>query len=983
MAVRQDQVQIKIDFITDESRALSKTILETKKLNDEIAASNAKIKEYDRELKQANITEAKRTELMLKRAAAEQTVSKNLAEIATAGKKVEALDLSKVAPAQLIERAKQLQQAMRLIPQSAPEFRVLQGELAKVNGQLRTINETSKGLSGGAAGGGGLFQRILGVAGGIGVFQLAQQAIGSLINFGRTALQELDAGLKADAQVKAAIESTKSAAGRSFEELKTQAEDLAKVTLFGDDTTKGAQALLLTFKNVKTEIFDQAIPLAQDLSTAFGQDLNASAIQLGKALDDPIRGVTALRRVGVSFTEDQQTLIASLVKTGDVAGAQTIILKELESQVGGSAKAAAEAGLGPFQVLRNRLGEVQESIGGLIANGLQKLAPFLLRVVSFLEQLTERLTTGKSAVGEYSTAVNVVATIFNVVAKVFQLVALALEFQVKMWTTAGQKIGEFIGYVRELPVVGELFETFIITPLRFVGDAIDNLPAAWAGFVAATKQAAINIAADLRGLVLDAKIFVKNMEAALTFSAEGKAKVAGELKGLESQKAVAAQAGKTIGEAYTQARDAVLAKSPGAASPGATAPGGKPPAGDLGGAGPIGDAKKEAEAAEGSVAFLRKQISDLQKEIESTPGSSKALAPLIEQLKVAELALKAIEERIAALKNPQVEAPPSAADIAAQLGDESSTPSTGFSEAQLLQQIELNDAKLAEDEKYFEALGDLRTRDSEANIEKIKQDIEQEKELKKQAQDALLSSAESIAAAFIQIRQSQIQQEADAAISALDKEYEEKRKQAGENKQALAQIDKEYEKKKAQIERDAAEKRKRAAITEAIIAGALAVVKSLPNVFAAIAASVATAAQIAIIANQKFAGGGFTGQGFGSPDSSGHRPAGIVHAGEYVAPAWQVNNPETGPVVAWLNNRRLRGYAAGGFVAPNTTPNSSLPVAASSTTQIQGLEQFTQAVAMFNETARNFPREVKSRVVYTEIEDAGTELNSVRGDAAL
>jgi len=91
----------------------------------------------------------------------------------------------------------------------------------------------------------------------------------------------------------------------------------------------------------------------------------------------------------------------------------------------------------------------------------------------------------------------------------------------------------------------------------------------------------------------------------------------------------------------------------------------------------------------------------------------------------------------------------------------------------------------------------------------------------------------------------------------------------------------------------------------------LAVVKALPNAFAAIAAGIAAAAQIAVISSQKFDRGGYTGAGYGAPDSSGFKPAGIVHAGEYVAPAWQVNNPETGPVVRWLNDRRLRGYASG------------------------------------------------------------------------
>ena len=38
MAVRQDKVQIQIEFITDESRAFAKTLLDTKEMNKQIAA---------------------------------------------------------------------------------------------------------------------------------------------------------------------------------------------------------------------------------------------------------------------------------------------------------------------------------------------------------------------------------------------------------------------------------------------------------------------------------------------------------------------------------------------------------------------------------------------------------------------------------------------------------------------------------------------------------------------------------------------------------------------------------------------------------------------------------------------------------------------------------------------------------------------------------------------------------------------------------
>ena len=1017
MAVRQDSVQLRVEFITDESRQLASTLLTTKQYTDEINKSSVAIKKYQAELAKVGADEAKRAAILNKIALEEQKVATNLAAVAAEGKKVQALDLSKIAPAQLLDRAKQLQQAMRLIPQSAPEFRVLQAELAKVNGQLRNINETSKGLSGGAAGGGGLFQRILGVAGGIGVFQLVQQAIGSLVNFGRTALRELDAGLKADAQVRAAIESTKSAAGRSFEELNTQAQELAKVTLFDDDATKGAQALLLTFKNVKTEVFDQAIPLAQDLSTAFGQDLKSSAIQLGKALDDPIRGVTALRRVGVSFSEDQQTLIKSLVETGRTAEAQRIILKELETQVGGSAKAAAEAGLGPYQVLQNRLGEVRESIGALIANGLQKLAPFLLRVVSFVEQLTERLTTGKSAVGEYSTAVNAVATIFNVVAKAFDLVGRLLDFQIKTWTTVGQRIGDFIDRVRELPVVGELFETFIITPIRFIGDAIDNLPAAWAGFVAATKQAGINIAADLRGLVLDAKIFVKNMEAALTFSAEGKAKVAGELKGLESQKAVAAQAGKTIGEAYVQARDAVLAKSPGAAESGGTTVAGEPPKSELT-ADQIAAIKKRIDQRvelelKGIELGIQKQELLLENErikgLVSEKEYQDKLVKITEDGLKQKLAVYNVFKRdqtvealklaneLAIIEQGRAVGKVAINTIAAKPGGAVTSQSTGGGTEQALgvqdlgenareaalaqrfqrmliteqdyelQRLELKKQAIAEEIAILQEGGpeySAAVRKKEEEAFKIEEEIAAKK----------VENAQRTEDLKIKVQQAGFQAAAgffSLAAELLAQDEKARKKNAGAIK--AFQIAEIFTTGILEAQRSYAESVKTFGIPAGPVLGAI---------FAglAIGRSLVAANKVA---STKFFFGGYTGQGYGAPDESGSRPAGVVHAGEYVAPAWQVNNPETGPVVAWLNNRRLRGYATGGFVAPNTTPNSSIPVSASSSTQIQGIDQFTQAVAMFNETARNFPREVKSRVVYTEIEDAGTELKSVRDDAAL
>ena len=116
---------------------------------------------------------------------------------------------------------------------------------------------------------------------------------------------------------------------------------------------------LLTFKGIRNEvgkgnkIFDQATGIMADMSVALGQDTTTSAMQLGKALNDPIKGMTALRRVGVTFTEAQEKQI-KLQESGDTMGAQKIILRELRDEFGGSAKAAGETFGGQINILRER-----------------------------------------------------------------------------------------------------------------------------------------------------------------------------------------------------------------------------------------------------------------------------------------------------------------------------------------------------------------------------------------------------------------------------------------------------------------------------------------------------------------------------------------------------------------------------------------------------------------------------------------------------
>lgn len=194
-------------------------------------------------------------------------------------------------------------------------------------------------------------------------------------------------------QLNAVLKSTKGVAGITAESVQKMAGELQKVTKFGDEAIMTGQNMLLTFTNIGKDVFPQATETMLDMSQALGQDLKASSVQLGKALQDPIKGVTALSRVGVNFTQAQKDTIAKMVEMGDVAGAQKLILAELNTEFGGSARAAGETFAGKLEILKNTFGELQEKIGGFIVTAITPLATKLLDFVNKinLEQVLDNI----------------------------------------------------------------------------------------------------------------------------------------------------------------------------------------------------------------------------------------------------------------------------------------------------------------------------------------------------------------------------------------------------------------------------------------------------------------------------------------------------------------------------------------------------------------------------------------------------------------
>lgn len=193
-----------------------------------------------------------------------------------------------------------------------------------------------------------------------------------LAAFGTTAVRAAMESADASAQVQAALASMGNAAGRTQAQLEQLAETQMRQSLYDDDEIlRKVTANLLTFGNIAGQQFDRAQQAALNLSARLGTDLQGSTMLVGRALNDPVRGLTALTRAGVSFTEQQRDQIRAMVDSGDMVGAQTALLAELERQFGGAAQAARNAN--PLAAMQQSWAEFQETVG-------QKLLPLLPRI---------------------------------------------------------------------------------------------------------------------------------------------------------------------------------------------------------------------------------------------------------------------------------------------------------------------------------------------------------------------------------------------------------------------------------------------------------------------------------------------------------------------------------------------------------------------------------------------------------------------------
>ena len=194
---------------------------------------------------------------------------------------------------------------------------------------------------------------------------------------------------------------------QATDRVQNYADALSRQIAKEDESIKLVQAKLATFKNLTATVntaggaFDRATKAAFDLAAAGFGEAEQSATQLGKALQDPIKGITALARSGVTFTEAEKEKIKTLVESGKVLEAQDVILKAIETQVGGTAAATATA----TEKMKIAFGEAQEALGNALLPAFERLAPVVEKVFKFIEDNSDIFVTLATVIAATTVAV--------------------------------------------------------------------------------------------------------------------------------------------------------------------------------------------------------------------------------------------------------------------------------------------------------------------------------------------------------------------------------------------------------------------------------------------------------------------------------------------------------------------------------------------------------------------------------------------------
>ena len=241
------------------------------------------------------------------------------------------------------------------------------------------------------------------------------------------------------AQLNSVLQTTGKSAQISTKQVEALAMQMENYSGKSHDAIEQGQILLLQFSQTTSKNLPEMTKAMLNISQRMGVDTVMAAKTLGIALDDPTTGMSRLRRAGVDFTESQKEAIKALQKSGDVAGADALLMKALDEKMGTAAHTYRETFAGSVSAAKNSLKDFEIVVGSTISQHLEPLAKKLADVLSKIDWqkvVDTSIATLKRWWGELDKAWQSIDKVYQAIEKYLEPKIVALENTLKsIWPT--------------------------------------------------------------------------------------------------------------------------------------------------------------------------------------------------------------------------------------------------------------------------------------------------------------------------------------------------------------------------------------------------------------------------------------------------------------------------------------------------------------------------------------------------------------------
>ncbi|MEL6274277.1 MAG: tape measure protein [Bacteroidota bacterium] len=975
MAVRRDQYQLDIQFITDESRAFARTVKDNR--------------QFIADLKNAQ-KEGK-------------GVAEVMSRIAANGKQVQGLDLTRVAPAQLIARARQLNRVLQQIPESAPGYSQLNNELSTINNRLAQLRQRSRGVASSGARLNSFFGSLRSRF--IGITAAAGALIGSLRAITNTAsnFQRFEAvltnALGDRSAARGVIDQLTEFAARTPFQLE---ELIGSYVKFVNRGLKPTQDELENFADLAAsqgKSFDQLTEAILDAGTGEFERLKEFGIT-AKTTGDQV--VLSFKDQEVQVAKTQEAITAALVGFGDLNGVQ------------GSTAAISQTLAGRISNLQDTFTRLFRNLGeGFIGNTIGQAIELVSKLANGLADLTEPTRDATKETRQLQAA-------FNIEIDTLQNANLSQENRNNLITEINSKYGEYLpNLIKETDTYDQLEATQNAVNdafrQRIILIAAEDQLVQVAQKQVEAKQEELQLARELTEVesraaaarnTPDGNQQFAGTTASRTILSDGQ--IAGARRAVEENKKLQAELQATFEESIKAAQELGLNIGNILSPP---EEGGVTGGGSGGQRKSIADRLKEAideaikqyaiQEQELEQSFLRQEISEseynrrlleLQKDgyaeqlrIYEQFNQQRSLAA--QQARTEFLRLEAQLTRDDRAPVQPLQRQP---EQVQRRGIDAGLDRVAQEEERALGRLQNALTAQAINQEQFE-LGrlELRKQTLEAEQEILRQGNEEELLLAAEKRDQIAEIDQQIfdkkrdlSERRIALEQQVNQAQGDALSAGVDlttqilgRDEEARKRNAGVIKAfeagrivvaGLSEI--------SQIRLSAA--------AQAAINPLLAPVFAARATAQSIAAGIRTAAGVAQVLSAKFAQGGIAKFGYfgGKPHSQGGTK-GFFDDGTVIEvekdEAFAVVNKRSSGLLKQLSTINQAGggvpfFEGGGIIAPSTTPVAGLGSS--------GLNDGAMLAEMrsLGQLFSSFPTRLRAEVVYTDIEDVGSELSTVR-----